>query len=63
MQKIAQGRTVITIAHRLSTVSNHHHIIVMDQGKIIEQGSHNQLLQLKKQYHYLWSLQQSLKQQ
>ncbi|HGJ5873563.1 MAG TPA: peptidase domain-containing ABC transporter [Arsenophonus apicola] len=63
MQKIAQGRTVITIAHRLSTVSHHHHIIVMDQGKIIEQGSHTQLLQLKKHYHYLWSLQQSLKQQ
>ncbi len=63
MQKIAQGRTVITIAHRLSTVSHHHHIIVMDRGKIIEQGRHTQLLQLKKHYHYLWSLQQSLKQQ
>ncbi|WP_202881823.1 hypothetical protein [Arsenophonus endosymbiont of Aphis craccivora] len=53
----------LTIAHRLSTVSHHHYIIVLDRGKIIEQGSHTQLLQLKKHYHYLWSLQQSLKQQ
>ncbi|MEI9532962.1 type I secretion system permease/ATPase [Moellerella wisconsensis] len=61
MHQIAQGRTIITIAHRLSTIRNHQRIIVMQQGKIIEQGSHDELLMLNKQYKHLWTLQQSLK--
>ncbi len=61
MHQIAKGRTVITIAHRLSTIRHHQRIIVMQQGKIIEQGSHDELLALNKQYKHLWTLQQSLK--
>ena len=59
MQIIAKGRTVITIAHRLSTIRNHQRIIVMQQGEIVEQGSHQQLIENNKFYKNLWSLQQS----
>ncbi|CAG9415768.1 TPA: peptidase domain-containing ABC transporter [Providencia alcalifaciens] len=61
MQEIAKGRTVITIAHRLSTIRNHQRIIVMQQGQIVEQGSHQQLIENNKFYRHLWTLQQSLK--
>lgn len=61
MQLIAQGRTVITIAHRLSTIRDHQRIIVMQEGKIVEQGSHQQLIEQGQFYQHLWSLQQSLK--
>ncbi|WP_036774519.1 peptidase domain-containing ABC transporter [Photorhabdus australis] len=63
MAEIAQGRTVITIAHRLSTVRHCDRIIVLNQGEIIEQGSHEQLLKYGKQYRKLWQLQQELKQE
>ncbi|WP_436286810.1 peptidase domain-containing ABC transporter [Xenorhabdus poinarii] len=63
MATIAQGRTVITIAHRLSTVRQCDRIIVLHQGQIIEQGSHEQLLQYGKHYRKLWQLQQELKQE
>ncbi|HFT1476709.1 TPA: peptidase domain-containing ABC transporter [Providencia stuartii] len=61
MQLIAQGRTVITIAHRLSTIRHHQRIIVMQQSKIVEQGSHQQLLEQGQFYQHLWALQQSFK--
>ena len=61
MAKISKGRTVITIAHRLSTVRDCDRIIVLHQGNIVEQGSHQQLLKLGKQYKQLWQLQQELK--
>ncbi|CDG17009.1 peptidase domain-containing ABC transporter [Xenorhabdus doucetiae] len=63
MAAIAQGRTVITIAHRLSTVRQCDRIIVLNQGQIIEQGSHQQLLQQGQHYRKLWQLQQELKQE
>ncbi|MFD1092138.1 peptidase domain-containing ABC transporter [Providencia vermicola] len=61
MHVIAKGRTVITIAHRLSTIRHHQRIIVMQEGKIIEQGSHQQLIEQGNFYKHLWTLQQSLK--
>ncbi|HHQ4187000.1 TPA: RTX toxin T1SS ABC transporter subunit RtxB, partial [Vibrio cholerae] len=63
MASIARGRTVITIAHRLSTVRDCDRIIVLHQGTIVEQGSHQQLLAYGKQYKQLWQLQQELKQE
>ncbi|MDL2247207.1 ABC transporter ATP-binding protein/permease [Bacteroides sp. OttesenSCG-928-J23] len=54
LDKLMEGRTSIVIAHRLSTIRNAHHILVMDQGEIIEQGSHHQLLAMKGKYYSLY---------
>jgi len=51
------GRTNIVIAHRLSTIKRADHILVMDQGQIMQQGSHKQLMQQKGLYSYLQNLQ------
>jgi ATP-binding cassette subfamily B protein len=53
MQEFFVGRTVIIVAHRLSTVSNADNIIVLDKGHIIEQGSHLELTALKGDYYRL----------
>ena len=50
MTKISQGRTVFIIAHRLSTVRQCDRIIVMDKGKIVEQGNHDELIELNGYY-------------
>lgn len=60
MTQIATDRTVIIIAHRLSTVQYCDQIIVLQQGKIIEQGTHQTLLELGGKYGHLWQLQQDL---
>jgi ATP-binding cassette subfamily B protein len=57
VKKTVEGRTSIIIAHRLSTIRNAERIIVMDEGKIIEEGSHQSLLEQKGLYHHLISLQ------
>ena len=49
---------MLIIAHRLATVKNCDKIIVMDKGKIVEQGTHQQLLERKEQYYRLWEMQQ-----
>jgi ATP-binding cassette subfamily B protein len=46
LERLAEGRTTITIAHRLSTVRDAEKIVVLDQGKIVESGSHEELLEL-----------------
>jgi ATP-binding cassette subfamily B protein len=47
-----KGKTVLIIAHRLSTVRNADNLLVLDKGKIIEEGNHNYLINNKKSYYY-----------
>ena len=54
LEELWHNRTVIAIAHRLSTLRHMDRIIVMDKGRIIEQGSHRQLLAMKGKYYRLW---------
>jgi ATP-binding cassette subfamily B protein len=58
MQALVQNKTVLVIAHKLSTVQYADHIVVLDSGKIVEQGGHDTLLQNKLLYNELWNLQQ-----
>lgn len=53
LDKIMVGRTVLVIAHRLQTIQNAQLICVLEEGKIVEQGSHNELLQKKGKYYSL----------
>ena len=55
MDTLMQGRTTFVIAHRLSTIRNADLIIVLDHGKIIEQGNHDQLLQQRGRYYQLYT--------
>jgi ATP-binding cassette, subfamily B, bacterial len=53
--KLMEGRTAIVIAHRLSTIQKMDRIVVLDNGKIVEQGSHNELLGKQGTYASLWT--------
>ncbi|MGJ8663901.1 MAG: ABC transporter ATP-binding protein [Marinicella sp.] len=57
LKKIAVNRTIILIAHRLSTVVHAHQIHVLEGGEIIESGTHNELLQNEGRYQQLWHIQ------
>jgi ATP-binding cassette subfamily B protein len=58
LDRIAVGRTTLTIAHRLSTVMDADEILVMDAGRIVERGSHAELLSIHGHYAQMWRLQQ-----
>jgi ATP-binding cassette subfamily B protein len=58
LKRIASTRTTLTIAHRLSTIADADQILVIDRGKIIERGSHQELLVAKGFYAHMWELQQ-----
>ena len=57
LEQLMQGKTVIAIAHRLSTIAAMDRLIVLDKGRIIEQGSHTELLSHNQLYAMLWNRQ------
>ena len=59
LRQMSKGRTVITIAHRLSTVVDADKIVVLDNGTIIEQGTHDQLIAKEGRYAQMWQRQAS----
>jgi ATP-binding cassette subfamily B protein len=59
LQRIAQSKTTLVIAHRLSTVVDAHEILVMENGRIVERGTHQALLLQQGRYAAMWALQQS----
>jgi len=58
LERISKGRTTLVIAHRLSTVMDADQILVMAQGRIVERGSHRELLAAGGEYARMWALQQ-----
>ena len=58
LERIAEGRTTLVIAHRLSTVMDADQILVLHHGRVVERGTHQQLLDAKGEYARMWELQQ-----
>ncbi|HSH89298.1 MAG TPA: ABC transporter ATP-binding protein/permease, partial [Ramlibacter sp.] len=58
LKSAAQNKTTLVIAHRLSTVVDAHEILVMDSGRIVERGTHDELLKVGGRYAEMWALQQ-----
>ncbi len=59
LRGVARGKTTLVIAHRLSTVVDAHQILVLEQGRIVERGTHPELLAARGRYAQMWSLQQN----
>ncbi|KGA97425.1 multidrug ABC transporter permease [Alkalihalobacillus alcalophilus ATCC 27647 = CGMCC 1.3604] len=63
MDTLKEGRTTFIIAHRLSTIKNADQILVLDKGKIVEQGTHDELMKLEQNYAKMYQLQQQVKEE
>jgi ATP-binding cassette subfamily B protein len=61
LERITQNRTTVAIAHRLSTIRNAHCIYVMEQGKLVERGTHEQLVEQNGIYASLWRVQMGMR--
>eukprot|EP00894_Picocystis_sp_ML_P003439 jgi/Pico_ML_1/53956/g4410.t1 len=59
LKQLAKGRTTIFVAHRLSTTAHCDIIYVMEKGKLVEQGTHQDLMSLEGEYYKMWMLQQA----
>ena len=59
MREVSSARTTLTIAHRLSTIVDSDQIVVLEFGRVVERGTHRELLELNGHYSKLWSLQQA----
>ncbi|KAI1816841.1 hypothetical protein GGS20DRAFT_145992 [Poronia punctata] len=57
LERVTAGRTTVTIAHRLSTIVNSDQIIVLHKGKVVERGTHSELLELQGSYYTMWQKQ------
>jgi ATP-binding cassette subfamily B protein len=58
LEPLARSHTTLVIAHRLSTIMDAYQILVMDQGRLIERGTHRELLEQEGAYARMWALQQ-----
>jgi ATP-binding cassette, subfamily B, bacterial MsbA len=56
LERLMTGRTTFVVAHRLSTVQRADRILVLDKGRLVEEGTHAQLLERKRLYHYLYTI-------
>ncbi len=56
VDRLMQGRTTFIVAHRLSTVQHADRILVLDKGRLVEEGTHAQLMERKGLYHYLYTI-------
>jgi subfamily B ATP-binding cassette protein MsbA len=56
LQRLMEGRTTFVVAHRLSTIQRADRILVLDKGKLVEEGTHVQLLERQGLYHYLYTI-------
>ena len=54
LQNLLQGKTTIMIAHRLHTIRNADHIVVFEDGKAVEQGTHDELVAREGRYSHMW---------
>lgn len=56
LERLMKGRTTFVVAHRLSTIQRANRILVLDKGRLVEEGTHEQLLQKQGLYHYLYTI-------
>ena len=56
LERLMKGRTTVVIAHRLTTIQGADRILVLDKGRVVESGTHGELMARQRLYHYLYSI-------